>query len=273
MISREKFLAIRRNNHQTALVALSKKGLFAARRLSLEMDTDVFAHKAAGPENMEKSFERIMDLTQELFQSYRRILYIAPSGAVVRAIAPCLRHKAEDPAVVVVDIGARWAISLLSGHEGGANELAFEAGRILGCEPVITTSLEAEKDVILGLGCRKGVRTEDVLHAVELGLKKADLPMNRVRIMASADIKKNETGLVRAAQKLGVPMRFIPSQRIKDLSLDLTESDFVREQTGLPGVAEPCALLAGSNTRLVLGKTICRSVTIAVARESLLWSE
>ena len=50
---------------------------------------------------------------------YDGLVYIAPCGVVVRAIAPFLEHKTKDPAVVVVDVGGRWAVSLLSGHEGG----------------------------------------------------------------------------------------------------------------------------------------------------------
>ncbi len=47
--------------------------------------------------------------------------------------------------MVVVDVGARWAISLLSGHEGGANDLAVAVGNILAAEPVISTTSEALK--------------------------------------------------------------------------------------------------------------------------------
>ena len=86
-----------------------------------------------------------MDLTEQIFASYTGLVYIAPTGVVVRAIAPLLRHKTTDPAVVVVDVGGRWAVSLLSGHEGGANELAVTVANILGAEPVVSTTTEAVK--------------------------------------------------------------------------------------------------------------------------------
>ena len=78
------------------------------------------------PDNQfQKRFERIIDLTREIFPSYEGLIYVAPSGMVVRAIAPLLTHKTVDPAVVVVDVGGRWAVSLLGGLLGwGAGLLA-----------------------------------------------------------------------------------------------------------------------------------------------------
>ncbi len=260
-------------NDRTALVTLSKQGLFLARNLSLEMDSDIFAHAEAGSWPGVEPFDRVAELTDSLFKKYPRIVYITPTGVAVRAIAPRLEHKYLDPAVVVLDIGGRWAISLLSGHEGGANDLALEVSNILGCEPVITTSTQARKDIIAGLGCRKGADPGDIILALNFALEKAGVLLSRVRLLASADIKKNETGLIMAARKLGLPLYFVASVNIRNMPLKLTGSQFVRDQVGLPGVAEPCALLAGRNTKLILGKTICRSVTIALARENFLWWE
>ncbi len=258
---------------KAALVTLSKMGLALARKLSREMGGDIFAHRDAGREQGVESFERIIDLTRIIFERFRNIVYILPTGVAVRAIAPCMEHKACDPAVVVVDVGGRWAVSLLSGHEGGANDLALRVANIIGCEPVITTSTQAEKDIIVGVGCRKGANTEDIILAISSALKKAGVSLDRVRLLASADIKKNEAGLVMAAQKLGLPLIFIASDIIINTSLGISRSGFVMDRAGLPGVAEPCALLAGRNTRLILGKTICKSVTTAVARENFLWWE
>lgn len=63
-------------------------------------------------------FTKIADLTATLFPVCRGLVYAAPCGIVVRAIAPLVKSKFEDPAVVVLDAGGRWAVSLLSGHEG-----------------------------------------------------------------------------------------------------------------------------------------------------------
>jgi cobalt-precorrin 5A hydrolase len=67
------------------------------------------------------------------------------TGVAVRCLARHLASKWEDPAVVVVDEQGRFAISLLSGHLGGANALAKEAARILGGQPVITTASDLKE--------------------------------------------------------------------------------------------------------------------------------
>jgi len=67
---------------------------------------------------------------------------ICATGIAVRAVAPLLDDKADDPAVVCVDDGGRWAIALAGGHRGGANGLAREVAALLGAEPVVTTATD-----------------------------------------------------------------------------------------------------------------------------------
>jgi len=67
---------------------------------------------------------------------------VCATGIAVRAIAPLLADKAADPAVVVVDDGGRFALSLTGGHGGGANVLAREVAALLGAEPVVTTATD-----------------------------------------------------------------------------------------------------------------------------------
>ncbi|HYH51595.1 MAG TPA: precorrin-3B C(17)-methyltransferase [Acidimicrobiia bacterium] len=68
---------------------------------------------------------------------------VCATGIAVRAIAPWLRDKVADPAVVVVDDAGRFAIALSGGHRGGANELAREVAALLGAQPVVTTATDA----------------------------------------------------------------------------------------------------------------------------------
>ncbi len=168
---------------------------------------------------------KIADLTAALFPVCRGLVYAAPAGVVVRAIAPLIRSKFEDPAVVVLDAGGRWAVSLLSGHEGGANALAIRVANILGAEPVITTTTEALKSVIVGIGCRRGTPAERIVAAISAALAEAGVALDEVRLIASADIKADEAGLLAAAEALGVPIRFIPAAEIRASSRDFSHSD------------------------------------------------
>ena len=69
----------------------------------------------------------------------KAVIFIGALGICVRAIAPLVNDKYSDPAVVCVDTSGRYAIPVLSGHVGGANELARRVARIIGAEPVVTT--------------------------------------------------------------------------------------------------------------------------------------
>lgn len=77
---------------------------------------------------------------QDIWASCNSLVFIMASGIVVRTIAPLLKDKKTDPAVVVLDEAGKFAMSLVGGHLGGANALAQEIARFLGGEAVITTA-------------------------------------------------------------------------------------------------------------------------------------
>ena len=70
------------------------------------------------------------------------IIFVGACGIAVRAIAPYIRDKMTDPAVVSIDERGRFAVSLLSGHVGGANELASQVAAAVGGTPVISTATD-----------------------------------------------------------------------------------------------------------------------------------
>ena len=89
--------------------------------------------------------QSVSGCVEEWFEKVDGIVFFAATGIAVRSIAPCIRHKALDPAVVVVDESGKFSISLLSGHMGGANELAERMASFCGAIPVITTATDRER--------------------------------------------------------------------------------------------------------------------------------
>ena len=86
--------------------------------------------------------ESIKEWTGRRFEDCDAIVFVGACGIAVRSIAPFVKSKKIDPAVVVVDEQGQFAISLLSGHIGGANELTEEIAEILRAQPVITTATD-----------------------------------------------------------------------------------------------------------------------------------
>ncbi len=116
-----------------AWIAFSDKGEKLGRSLALRLGGSV---TRGGRE------EALKDWTKARFASEDGLIFIGACGIAVRAIAPYLTGKAADPAVVVLDETGRFCISLLSGHLGGANELAERIAALSGAIPVITTATD-----------------------------------------------------------------------------------------------------------------------------------
>lgn len=96
-----------------------------------------------------------------IWSEYRGFVFALAAGAVVRLIAPLLRDKATDPAVVVVDCLGKYAVSLCSGHQGGADLLATIVAQQLEATPIITgataaLNLPAIDTIGFRFGWRKG---------------------------------------------------------------------------------------------------------------------
>jgi cobalamin biosynthesis protein CbiG len=92
-----------------------------------------------------------MHAFSEKWKTSKSIICIMAAGIVVRAVAPLVEDKKKDPAVVVLDEKGRYAISLLSGHMGGANHLATEIAEYIGAQAVITTASDVQGKLSLDL--------------------------------------------------------------------------------------------------------------------------
>ena len=84
----------------------------------------------------------LRDWTEEAFRAGDDLVFVGAAGIAVRAVAPFLKSKASDPAVVAVDEGGSFVIPLVSGHLGGANALARRVAGLCGGTPVITTATD-----------------------------------------------------------------------------------------------------------------------------------
>ena len=143
---------------RVAVLAITRGGLSTARRL-IEAFPSWTAHAPAKLSDGAPGISWFDGPTPsrmgELFRGSDALVCLFSLGAVIRLAAPHMRDKKTDPAVVVVDEGARYAISALSGHLGGANELAARIGAAIGAEPVITTAADVKGTIAVDMVGRR----------------------------------------------------------------------------------------------------------------------
>jgi len=259
--------------HSLAIITLSKEGLSLAKRMGEGLPVghmNIYCPDEIADEDVNSFSGGLLNLIEEIFPKYRGLIFIMPLGIVIRAIAPNIRDKHTDPAVVVVDEVGRYVISTLSGHEGGANKLAIEISNILHTDAVITTAKEAKKDLIVGIGFRKGMGEKKIKDCILKTLSKIRASVENVRLIATVDRKAKERTLQKACQELGIPLKAVSYQEIRTCIKNFSGSKLVEEKMGLPGVSEPSALLAGRKTSLLI-KEKYPGIVITVARENFLW--
>lgn len=210
----------------TAIVALTTQGAKLAGAVASHLgEAEVFLpQRLAGRvlENAQGFRPPLSSLIPRLFHEYRHLVFFCALGAVVRLVAPQLKGKAEDPAVVVVDERGWNVISVLSGHLGGANRLARELADLLGARPVITTATDLHGIPALDELCReRGWRMEN--PEVLAALTSALLDGKEVYLLADGSLglernvgRKSPRFLLRPL----VELREIPEDRWKVVITD-----------------------------------------------------
>ena len=129
---------------QLHAVALTRAGADTARRLAEGLPgCRAWVPERYAREGDEPLREPVATLLARLWKEAEGFFLVMAAGIAVRAIASLLEDKTRDPAVVVLDPDGRFAVPILSGHLGGANNLARRAARVLGGTPVITTATDA----------------------------------------------------------------------------------------------------------------------------------
>ena len=262
-----------------ASIAFTENGAKIVKMLVREMDVKGYVFEKYKTDGLE-TFNNVSSLVRDIFKKYNAIVFVGACGIAVRSIAPYVKDKAKDPAVVVVDEKGNFAIPILSGHIGGANDLAEKIAALTSGVAVITTATDINKkfsvdtfavrnnlhigdtklikeissrilndkkvglytdyklknvpdcfeesnevgicisdddkkpfrttlnlmpkNVVLGIGCRKGCET--VEESILAFLKVNGVSVYSLFAVATVDIKKNEKGIVEFCEKFDIPL-------------------------------------------------------------------
>ncbi len=346
-----------------SIFSITKGGYEQAKAISKGFPhAEVYASSKVGQVPHRLIDGNFKQLVTEAFERDSALVFVMATGIVVRTIAPLLRHKATDPAVVVIDEKGKHVISLLSGHIGGGNALAHEIADYIGGEAVITTSSDVQnkiavdvlamkndlvidsmkdatrfasdvvndeplqlitdgklrlaldeqwtvvlldslepfqeqvnrlrqplahtllicnrfvqtpvtlrlipKNIVLGIGCRRGMEEQRILTAIEEALIKVGLDSRSVKKIGTVDVKADEIGLIKAAKTLQLPLEIITRDAIVPVQDQFEGSDFVEKTIGVRAVSEPAAMLASNKEgRFLMKKTSYDGITIAIWEE------
>jgi len=115
------------------LISFTDRGQSLAERLALHLGGQAVRGRPVG------------EWTRENFRTGNALIFVGAAGIAVRAVAPYVQSKTSDPAVVVMDEAGRFAIPILSGHLGGANDLARKLAALCGAQAVLTTATDVNR--------------------------------------------------------------------------------------------------------------------------------
>lgn len=306
----------------THVVAFTRDGAWLAKFLAEKLNARAWAFDKFSGDGVEPLNKSIAEWTAEHFQDSDAIIFVSACGIAVRAIAPCLKHKSLDPAVLCLDDKGHNVISLLSGHLGGANDLARKVAALTDGNAVITTATDVNskvavdvwakennctienlravkevsseildgksvgvavtemtqpapwpvtlwlrpKNLVLGVGCKRGTPLEALKPVLYDFLDGAGASPLSISAIASIDIKRDEAGLNALAKELNVPFITYPAEILAKVEGRFTHSEKVLSVTGVDNVCERAAVKAAQPCALIRGKTIYKGITFALAR-------
>jgi len=186
---------------KTAIIAVTGGGAELARRLAESMpESEVFLPEKFRRDDACHYFSAPLgEILPELFAETDGLVCLMATGIVVRLLAPHLRGKDRDPGVVVADEEGRFAISLLSGHLGGGNELAGRVAAATGGQAVITTATDVNELPAW----------DDVARRENMAVE----PLENIRILNSLLIEGRPIALVDRRQRVAAYFIGVPSVR------------------------------------------------------------
>lgn len=145
---------------ELSIISFTQNGIALSKKLALEFTENkisLFTKCNCGAEEcVPKLVEQsVGDWAREQMQEKNALLFIGACGIAIRAIAPCLSDKLHDSPVIVMDERGEYVIPILSGHVGGANEIARQIAKKLGATPVITTATDINDKFAVDLFAKK----------------------------------------------------------------------------------------------------------------------
>ncbi len=119
-----------------------------------------------------------------------------------------------------------------------------------------------KKDIVLGIGCRKDTTYEKLYDFVNANLIKYNIDIRSVSVIVSVDIKANEEGIIKLAEKINCPFKTFSKDEIKTVQDKYDKSEFVFKTLGITGVCEPSVDLAGAE--VIISKIKHEGMTLAI---------
>jgi cobalt-precorrin 5A hydrolase len=330
----------------TSVVAFTRQGCGLGQRLAHALDGTLYTPQRYAEEFSASGYGVLQAWIKAQFTPGNQIIFVSAAGIAVRTIAPWVKDKFTDPAVVSVDELGRFAVPLLSGHVGGANDLARKVAAITGGEAVISTATDVNglfavdewarkndlclvdppiakelssallegtpvgfvselpvvgelpreieanssdlgiyvgtdphfhpfpktlhllpRDLILGIGCKRGTTQDRLEEQIRQVLESQNLSLQRVWAVATIDLKKDEAGLQSLCESHRWPLLTFSADELKEAKGDFTPSAFVASVTGVDNVCERASVCAGGTLRIP--KQAAQGVTVAVAQRSM----
>lgn len=354
---------------ETAVLAVTRQGSELAHKLAPALDGQAVVPQKFSLNGADSYADSVLTEIRDRWACTRRFVLIMPTGVAVRAIAPLLHRKQTDPAIVCLDEAGRSVISLMGGHQAGANALAQQVAALTHGQAIITTASDvqgkpaldlppsgwqiasdsaitevssrlvndeplalylhpaleplretaaawlglptstssvgvtphadtpqirwtdslSEANLIIthcqveaatvqraivyhppaltvGLGCQRDVPATELRQALDTTLAELGLVRESIITLATVDLKAAEQGIHDLAAEFGGALTIVAAERIRATPFEGLSHSAAQAKFDLPGVAEPCALLAlERGGRLLAPKRSFDHCTVAVA--------
>ena len=220
-----------------SIISFTEKGIQLSQKLvdklqNTELEIMLFSKCSYGAKS--NITESIADWTKLQMQEKNALLFIGACGIAVRAIAPSILDKLQDSPVLVLDENGKHIIPILSGHMGGANELACLIAKKIAAVPVITTATDLNRKFAVDLFAKK-----NHLHIVN----KEGIAKVSAKVLAGEEIVMSiESGLLSKNEEVPEGLRIVEYPPNESVDI-LIMSQYEAEVIGYGNIKEMAAIV------------------------------